>query len=46
MFAVYGLFAAAVRDQIISRPRDPDLDAPAFAAAFAALGAKLAFAER
>jgi threonine/homoserine/homoserine lactone efflux protein len=46
VFAVYGLFAAAVRDQIISRPRILTWMRRTFAAAFAALGAKLAFAER
>jgi threonine/homoserine/homoserine lactone efflux protein len=45
VFAVYGLFAA-VRDQIISRPRILTWMRRTFAAAFAALGAKLAFAER
>jgi threonine/homoserine/homoserine lactone efflux protein len=46
VFAVYGLFAAAVRDQIISRPRILTWMRRTFAAAFAALGAKLALAER
>ncbi|WP_119302254.1 LysE family translocator [Dongia deserti] len=46
VFAIYGLFAAAVRNQIISRPRVLTWMRRSFAAAFAALGAKLAFAER
>jgi threonine/homoserine/homoserine lactone efflux protein len=46
VFVVYGLFAAAVRNQIISRPRVLTWMRRTFAAAFAALGAKLAFAER
>jgi threonine/homoserine/homoserine lactone efflux protein len=46
VFALYGLFAAAVRDQIISRPRILTWMRRSFAAAFAALGAKLAFADR
>jgi threonine/homoserine/homoserine lactone efflux protein len=46
VFVIYGLFAAAVRKQIISRPRVLTWMRRSFAAAFAALGAKLAFAER
>ena len=46
VFAVYGLFAASVRNQIISRPRVLMWMRRTFAAAFAALGAKLALAER
>jgi threonine/homoserine/homoserine lactone efflux protein len=46
VFAIYGLFAAAIRDHIISRPRVFTWMRRSFAAAFAALGAKLAFAER
>jgi threonine/homoserine/homoserine lactone efflux protein len=46
VFVIYGLFAAAVRTQIISRPRVLTWMRRSFAAAFAALGAKLAFAER
>jgi threonine/homoserine/homoserine lactone efflux protein len=46
VFVIYGLFAASVRDQIISRPRILTWMRRTFAAAFAALGAKLAFAER
>ncbi|ERM00548.1 hypothetical protein Q644_04330 [Brucella intermedia 229E] len=47
VFAIYGVFAAAVRNQIISRP--PAVLAwmrRSFAAAFVALGAKLALTER
>ncbi|CAO3351364.1 LysE family translocator [Azospirillum melinis] len=46
VFVVYGLFAAAVRDQVVSRPRVMGWMRRSFAAAFAALGAKLALAER
>lgn len=46
IFAVYGVFAAAVRSHIISRPRVLTWMRRSFAAAFAALGAKLALAER
>ena len=46
VFVIYGLFAASVRTQIISRPRVLTWMRRSFAAAFAALGAKLAFAER
>ena len=46
VFVAYGLFAAAVRDHVISRPRVMTWMRRTFAAAFVALGAKLAFAER
>lgn len=46
VFVVYGLFAAAVRDQVVSRPRVIAWMRRSFAAAFAALGVKLALAER
>jgi threonine/homoserine/homoserine lactone efflux protein len=46
VFVVYGLFAAGVRDRIISRPRAMAWLRRAFAGGFALLGAKLAFAER
>jgi threonine/homoserine/homoserine lactone efflux protein len=46
IFAGYGLFAAAIRNHIISRPRILTWMRRTFAAAFVALGAKLAFAER
>jgi threonine/homoserine/homoserine lactone efflux protein len=46
VFVAYGLFAAAVRDHVISRPRVVTWIRRAFAGAFAALGARLAFAER
>ncbi|HEV8390329.1 MAG TPA: LysE family translocator [Dongiaceae bacterium] len=46
VFVIYGLFAASVRNQIISRPRVLTWMRRTFAAAFVALGAKLAFAER
>jgi threonine/homoserine/homoserine lactone efflux protein len=46
IFAGYGLFAAAVRAHVISRPRVLTWMRRSFAAAFAALGAKLALAER
>jgi len=46
VFVAYGLFAASVRDHVISRPRVMAWMRRTFAAAFVALGAKLAFAER
>jgi threonine/homoserine/homoserine lactone efflux protein len=45
VFAIYGLFAAAVRDHIISRPRILTWMRRTFAGAFVLLGAKLAVAE-
>jgi threonine/homoserine/homoserine lactone efflux protein len=46
VFVVYGLFAASVRDRILTRPRAMTWLRRIFAGGFAALGAKLAFAER
>jgi threonine/homoserine/homoserine lactone efflux protein len=46
VFAAYGMFAAAVRDRVISRPRVLTWMRRSFAAAFVLLGAKLALAER
>jgi threonine/homoserine/homoserine lactone efflux protein len=46
VFVGYGLFAAGVRNHVISRPRVLVWMRRAFAGAFAALGAKLAFADR
>jgi threonine/homoserine/homoserine lactone efflux protein len=46
VFAIYGLCAAAMRDQVLGRPRVLAWMRRAFAGAFAALGAKLAFSER
>jgi len=46
VFVIYGLFAAGVRERVISRPRVMAWLRRSFAAGFAALGAKLAFAER
>ncbi len=46
VFAAYGLFAAAVRDRVISRPKVMAWLRRSFAAGFAALGAKLALSER
>ena len=42
----YGLFAAWVRDRVLSRPRVLVWMRRAFAGAFVALGGKLALAER
>jgi threonine/homoserine/homoserine lactone efflux protein len=42
VFAVYGMSAAAVRDQIVSRPRVLDWIRRVFAGSFVALSAKLA----
>ena len=38
VFVAYGLFAAAVRDHVVSRPRVMDWMRRAFAGAFVALG--------
>jgi threonine/homoserine/homoserine lactone efflux protein len=46
VFAVYGLFAAGVRDRIVTRPKVMRWLRRGFAGGFAALGARLAFAER
>ena len=46
VFAVYGLFAASVRDRVITRPKAMAWLRRSFAAGFAALGARLALAER
>ena len=45
VFVGYGLFAAAVRDQVISRPRVLTWMRRTFAGAFVALGAKLALSD-
>lgn len=46
VFVIYGLFAAAMRDRVISRPAVMAWMRRTFAAAFVALGARLAFQER
>jgi threonine/homoserine/homoserine lactone efflux protein len=46
VFVGYGFFAAAIRSHVISRPRVLTWMRRTFAAAFVALGAKLALAER
>ncbi|MGP0088672.1 MAG: LysE family translocator [Xanthobacteraceae bacterium] len=46
VFVGYGLFAASIRDHVISRPRVLTWMRRTFAGAFAALGTKLAFADR
>ncbi len=46
VFVVYGLFASAVRDRVVSRPKVMRWLRRGFAGAFAALGARLALAER
>jgi threonine/homoserine/homoserine lactone efflux protein len=46
VFVLYGLFAAAVRDRIVSKPNVMKWLRRAFAGGFVALGARLAFAER
>jgi threonine/homoserine/homoserine lactone efflux protein len=43
VFAVYGVFAAALREQVISRPRVLAWMRRVFASSFVALSAKLAF---
>ncbi len=46
VFAAYGLFAASVRDHVISQPRIMTWMRRTFAGAFAILGARLAFTDR
>jgi threonine/homoserine/homoserine lactone efflux protein len=46
VFVGYGLFAAAIRNHVISRPRVLTWLRRSFAAAFALLGGKLALADR
>jgi threonine/homoserine/homoserine lactone efflux protein len=46
VFVLYGLFAASVRDRIVTRPAVMSWLRRGFAGAFAALGARLALAER
>ncbi|MGY2811731.1 LysE family translocator [Bradyrhizobium sp. USDA 4506] len=46
VFAVYGLFAASLRDRVITRPKVMAWLRRSFAAGFALLGARLALAER
>lgn len=46
VFALYGVFAAVMRDRVVTRPRVMTWLRRSFAAAFAALAAKLAFAEK
>ena len=45
VFVLYGLFAAAVRDRIISKPRVMTWFRRAFAGAFVGLGVKLALTD-
>lgn len=46
VFAAYGLFAAAIRTHVVTRPKILTWMRRTFAAAFVALGAKLAFTDR
>jgi threonine/homoserine/homoserine lactone efflux protein len=46
VFVAYGVFAASVRDRVLSRPGVLKWLRRSFAAAFVGLGAKLAFVER
>jgi len=46
VFIGYGLFAAAIRSHVISRPRVLTWMRRTFAGAFVALGARLALADR
>jgi threonine/homoserine/homoserine lactone efflux protein len=46
IFALYGLFAASMRDKVLSSPTIMAWMRRTFAAAFVALGAKLAFTQR
>jgi threonine/homoserine/homoserine lactone efflux protein len=46
IFAAYGMFAAAVRSHVVSRPRVMTWMRRVFAGSFVALGARLAVTER
>jgi len=46
IFAIYGVFAAAVRNHVITRPKVLTWMRRSFAAAFVALGVKLALTDR
>ena len=46
VFAAYGVFAAVMRDHVVTRPQVMAWLRRSFAAAFAALAARLAVAER
>lgn len=46
VFAVYGVFAALVRNHVVSRPRVMTWMRRTFAVAFVTLGARLAFTDR
>jgi threonine/homoserine/homoserine lactone efflux protein len=46
VFAIYGLFATAMRDNVVGRPKVMAWLHRSFAAAFGALAARLAFTER
>jgi threonine/homoserine/homoserine lactone efflux protein len=46
VFVLYGLFAAAVRTHLVSRPTAVTRMRRTFAVAFIALGARLALTER
>jgi threonine/homoserine/homoserine lactone efflux protein len=46
VFVGYGLFAASIRRHVITRPRIMTWMRRSFAAAFGALGLKLALADR
>ena len=46
VFVLYGLFAAGVRDRIVTRPKVMTWLRRGFAGGFALLGARLALAER
>jgi threonine/homoserine/homoserine lactone efflux protein len=46
VFVLYGLFAAGVRDRVVTRPNVMTWLRRAFAGGFALLGARLALADR
>jgi threonine/homoserine/homoserine lactone efflux protein len=46
VFAIYGLFAAAMRDHVVGRPKVMSWLRRTFAAAFGALAVRLAFTDR
>ncbi|MFC7407001.1 hypothetical protein [Georgenia alba] len=46
VFAAYGVFAAAIRDRVLTRPRVLDAMRKVFAATFVALAGRLAVQSR
>jgi len=46
VFVIYGMFAAGLRDRVVTRPRVMNWLRRAFAGGFVLLGARLALTER